>query len=317
MTTPRPTPGPPARGAQSILSDAGVDALLLPTGSSKSKYGLGVLAADPVNVGGLFGPVTNSTMTAEEVVKMFATSLDRGTIAQIQQMLLQSRVFYPADYMPHYGQLNAQDIAAFAKATETAAQTGSDLQEYLRRQAKFGEYNGVAAAMGNNGKPRVIQKHDPLRLQTLIDAEFKQITGRKATDAERAGFVAAYNAAFSQAQNAKYDSVVEGGGDGALRSFASPDFVPVPEQTGGAFGFGNLAQVGGAVMQNARIAEADEQNMAAQPVAPDSPASVVDQEWDPESFAENWVREQAAGDGGAHDVANQFSNFLSLLGGNR
>jgi hypothetical protein len=320
VTTPQPTPsgptpapsGPAPSGAQALRSDAGILAPVAAQGKG-SKYGLGTLSGSPVNTGGLL-PVNAANPTAEDVVAAFAKA-SPATIAAIQHQLVLGG-FYNSNYSPNYGLVNSQDIDAFAKATSTAAQTGADLSQYLGRQAKFGEYQGVAAALSNNGKPRTISKADPLALSALIEKEFQALTGRKPNAGERAGFITAYNAVFTASQNANYDSAA---------AAQAPPVDASGYSTAPQTPFGNFQDTGGAVggvigalkaaTANVYNAQADQANLAKEPSAPTMPGVATQQDFDPTAFAENYVKQNAGKEVGAHDITSQFSNFLHIIGG--
>jgi hypothetical protein len=304
MTTPTPAPGatptPTGRGAQARV-DAGV---LAPVGGvgGKSQFGLGQLSGAPIVLGGLL-PVTpnaDGTVTAEDVLKAFATA-PAPLVAQIQHLLMLGGFYSSKSSVPNYGVLNKDDIDAFTQATSTAAQTGADLNEYLQRQAKFGEYTGAAAAAVQ--KAQVIQKADPLALAGLIDQEFKKLTGKKATPQERAGFIAAYNATFTAKQNADYAAQTAAQGP-----VGDPNYNTAPVQA-----FDPLKI--GPDRAEALNAQVDQSNLMAEPTAPATPAAVTTQDFDPSAFAEQYVRENAGASTGAHDLSNQFQSFLSILGG--
>jgi hypothetical protein len=333
MTTPTPQAGPkPNTGNSAGAQALAASGITLPDlASGKSQFGLGTLSSAPVQVGGLFpvvgkdgAPVTpgqGGTYTAEQIVQSFA-SASPSTIAQIQHMLILGGFYGSSSYTPNYGVLNKEDLDAFTKATTVAAQTGGSLAEYLTRQAKFGEYQGVAAAMNlNGGKPRQIQKADPLALSAMITKEFQALTGKKPTDAERAGFIAAYNNAFTALQNSNYDSLAAAQGQGPSASSdyssAAPDYVHPQADTNGPLGFlgAGVNAVGNAV--NTILGKQDAANLQAEPQAipGQTPGAATQQDFDPQSFAENYVRQHATADVGAHDVAGQFANFLTLLKG--
>lgn len=316
MTTPTPAPHPTGNsaGAQALAASG----ITLPDlASGKSQFGLGAISGTQVQVGGLFPvvgkdgkaitPAAGGTYTAEQIVQAFA-SASPSTIAQIQHMLILGGFYGSSSYTPNYGVLNKEDLDAFTKATTVAAQTGGNLAEYLTRQAKFGEYQGVAAAINaNGGKPRTIEKADPLALSSMIEKEFQTLTGRKPTDAERAGFIAAYNTVFETMQNSNYDSAeaAQGSGQTVDSNYSSAPVTGFDPNKIGPDRAGEL---------NAML---DQSNLMAEPqiVPGQAPGVSVQQDWDPQSFAENYVRTHATGETDAHDVAGQFSNFLTLLKG--
>lgn len=333
MTSPTPQPGTaPSTGNSAGAQALAASGINLPdvSSSTKSQFGLGAVAGTPVQVGGLFPvvgkdgkaitPGKDGTYTAEQVMQAFANA-SPSTIAQIQHQLILGGFYGSSSYTPNYGILNADDLKAFANATTVAAQTGGNLNEYLNRQAKFGEYQGVAAAVAQNGgKPRTIQKADPLQLSSLIEKEFQSLTGRKPTDAERSGFVAAYNAAYTQIQNSNYDSAAAAAGNAATvpsYSSAPPDYLtPHPADThGGLAGFIGQAVNGTVDAANSLLAGQDMQNLQAEPQVPTQAGAgtVTQQDFDPAAFAEQYVREHATGETDAHDVASQFSNFLQIV----
>lgn len=315
MTT--PTGNTP--GAQALAQSG----ITLPSaGNSKSIYGLGNVSGQQVNVGGLLpivdssgkpvtpqiqGQTTDGTYTAEQVMAAFAHASPQ-TIAQIQHMLMLGGFYSSASYTPNYGVLNADDLTAMGKAVTTAAQTGADLNEYLARQAKFGEYTGVAAAMGQN-KPREIKKADPLQLGSMIEKEFQDLTGRKATPAEKAGFIAAYNAAYTQAQQDAYNSADKAAGGGV--DTAGYNTAPLPD-----VGMGGLNP---SVAHDTSIDALNERQTAVQfsqePQQPAQATTYTTQDFDPAAFAEEFVKQHAGAETGAHDIASQFSNFLSIVNG--
>jgi hypothetical protein len=320
VTSPTPQPGaaPSAGRAGAVAKQALGSLVVAPTGgSNKSKFGLGSLASEPVNVGGLF-PVMAANPTAEDVMSAFAKS-DPGTIAQIQDMLKRGGFYSTSNYNPHYGVLNPEDIAAFTKATTTAAQTGSDLNQYLTSQAKVGDYQGVAAQIQNQQKkPEVITRANPADLGALIDKEYQAIVGKKPTASERAGFISAYNAFYTQAQKDQYAA-------------QSPAQALTPEQqTASDFYNDPLAQAAtargnlpGDPVSPGNLRLADETGQMPQPQAPD-PTSLLTQAApqvtttdapSPATFAENYVRNQHPAQAGAHDITGQFSNFLNILKG--
>lgn len=326
--TPRPAPTGNSAGAQAFKASG----ITLPdVGSSKSEFGLGPLSTAPVQVGGLLPvmgkdgkavtPGQGGTYTAEQVMRAFA-SASPSLVAQIQHMLMLGG-FYGAPkangelpYTPNYGVLNPQDLDAFAKATSTAAQTGGDLREYLGRQAKFGEYQGVAAAINANGagKTRLITKADPLALASTIEKEYQTLTGRKPNEAERAGFIAAYNAAYTQFQNNKYDSeaaAAAGTGPSASTDYSTAAPPPISGFDGTHFS-DHLSSDGPALTQ-----AQDQANLGREPqIIPGStPSAVTQQEFDPAAFAEQYVREHATGETDAHDVASQFKSFMNIIQG--
>lgn len=322
MTTPTPTPGAAPKGAQKILADAGV--LLPPTGTSKSTFGLGALSSKPVFVGGLF-PVNSPNPTAEDVMQSFATLRNPGTIAQIQNMLLLGGFYSSSDYQPHYGVLNAEDIAAMTKATTTAAQTGSDLSRYLSSQAKVGKFQGIAAAIANIQKqqPQEIKQIAPADLGALIDNQFKQIVGHKPDAAERAGFISAYNAMFAQMQKDRY-ALMSGTQGMTPEQQEAQAFYDDPILQAAAAAYETDMEIGPTPDERSeghllwrtkphppRVEAPDPSVLFEQ----QGPQQVMTQEApDPSVFAENYVRNLHPTEAQSHDVANTFSMFLKLIG---
>ena len=320
MTTPTPMPGT----APSTGNSAGAQALTaagiqLPStlSSGKSQFGLGTLSGSPVSVGGLLPvlgkdgslitPSKDGTYTAEQVMQAFA-SASPAVIAQIQHQLMLGGFYSANGYMPNYGIVNKEDLDAFSKAVQTSAQTGGSLSEYLARQAKFGEYQGVAAAMGQQ-KPLQIQKADPLQLGALIDSTYKSLTGKKPTDAEKAGFVAAYNAAYSQLQRDNYNAQAA-----AQTPAVDTTYSTAPVEGGtGLQGLNPL--VAHDTSMDSLSQTPDAANLAKEPTAPPTAGSFTQQDFDPQAFADNYVRSHATGQVGGHDAANTFDMFLNILKG--
>lgn len=219
MTTPAPVPS----GAQSGSGVPYMDPSLLTLpdvgGASKgSPYGLsGAVANMPINVGSLLHiNKPPGQITANDVMEAFAHA-DPGTIAQIQSYLYKGGNFYKSGTQwsdINIGVLNPDDLDAFRKAVDTAAQTSADLSDYLRRQAAFGVYQGVSgrvigrtggvAAAAASGQALRVETPNPMNLVPYIEEEYKKLTGRKPTASEKAGFVAAYTAAYRQIQVDNY-----------------------------------------------------------------------------------------------------------------
>jgi hypothetical protein len=270
MTTPNPQPGaaPTPSGAQSgsgnqYLQDAGV---LAPVGgaSGGSKYGLGATAS--MNVVGSPVPVNSANPTAEQVMEALAHA-DPATIAQMQAYLYKSGKFYKSSTRwqdLNLGVLGPDDLDAFAKAVSTAAQTGADLTDYIRRMAAWGVYTGAtsqnssgrgsgSSSSSTSGGILTIEKPDPKAIGQTIDKEFQKLLGHKPSAHERAGFIAAYTNAYQQVQIENYNAQVAaatGGKPGAepiSGSSAPPALEPEVE------GAGNIGE-------NMRFAEAASQN---------------------------------------------------------
>lgn len=219
------TNDPMNTGAQSGASNnlQNLAAVVAPVtgGGASSMYGLdSSIAKAPVIVGGLF-PVNNAdgTMTAEEVMKALAHA-DPGTIAQIQSWLYKSGQFYSNGKKWQdidLGVLSPDDISAMGKAITSAAQTGASLTDYLQRQAAWGVYSGAGTGQGGSSgatsmsgsKILSIDVADPKKIGAIIDSEFRQLLGHKPSPAERAGFIAAYQAAERQRQISNYNRAID------------------------------------------------------------------------------------------------------------
>ena len=309
-----PSPSLPTGGAQSgagnkYLDEAGIIAPEAGA-NSRSKFGLnGSIAGAKVTVGVLFPVTTDSAgqATAEQVMEQFAKA-SPGVKAQIQHMLMLGGFYSASASSPNYGVLSKADLDAMAEAVTTAAQTGADLGDYLTRQAKFGQYTGAAAALGSSGQ--VIKQADPLALAAQIDAEYQRLTGKKATPSERAGFIAAYQAAYKQfQQNATAAAAAQGGTvDTSGYSTARPIELPTFDATMSPDRYDEMV---------AYADQRDAENLALQPTAPADGTDTTVDEFDPAAFAEQYVRQNAAASTGAHDLTSTFSNFLQILGGIR
>ena len=85
---PYPSPTGESAGRSRCLSNV----VIAPTGKGGSRYGLGTLSSEKVNVGGLL-PVKSADPTAEEVVEAFDNA-SPSALALIQQKLILGG-FYP------------------------------------------------------------------------------------------------------------------------------------------------------------------------------------------------------------------------------
>jgi hypothetical protein len=285
---------------------------------------------------------------AEQAIQYLLQHLTPDQIAQYQSYMWKGGL-YGSKPAPNLGVWGPDDLNALQTALSTVGQLtytddtgthGPELMEYLRRQAAYGVYSGIAnavhsrnAAVDASGKVTVTQA-DPKALAQQIDAEFKALTGRKATNAEKAGFVAAYNAAYKASVIANVQADMGQAGldlPAPPLPFTPKDKLPqIPAIVAGADPFATTnAGIAGAntaiAAQNAQGQAADQQFLAlADQPMPGQPGSAgasggltvsTQQAWDPNAFAESYVREHAAGEVGGHDASSVFNSFLNILKG--
>lgn len=307
MTTPVPQ-----TGAQSqALKDAGVINLPAVGSSSGSVYGLdNAVAATNVTLGGVAALLNlPATATADQVMKAFAQAKDPRVIAKIQAYMQAGRMYGPKANIDT-GVVGADDIAAFKSVVTTVAQNGADLGDFLTRTAQYGAYTGVAASL--SGKQTTIKQGDPLALGAIIEREFQAMTGRKATPAEKAGFIVAYNAAYKtlQENTIAAENTTVTAGDPNYSTAPPAPVTGLPDAATGARFSDHLSSDGPAI-----AAAEDAGNLSQIPTLNSTSTPTEQDSFDPSAFADEYVRRHAGGETGAHDVATQFSNFLSILGG--
>lgn len=240
-------------GAQSgqgnqYLTDAGI---LAPTGGGgSSMYGLNSQIAKAQVLGSPFPTADPSKpVTAEEVMKAFAESSNPALIAQLQ-MYLYKGGFYGSSVRwqdINLGVIRPDDLSAMAGAVEVAAQTQSDISDYIKRQAAWGVYTGSTSLKGSSrsgsgfgasvAASETFTKSDPKAIGAMLDKEFKQILGHKPSAAERAGFIAAFQAAerqnFEQNLRARYAATTGAGSPQPVSgSSAPPDYEQLIDAPG-------------------------------------------------------------------------------------
>lgn len=262
----QPTPQP--SGAQSGAGNVYTDqaGIIVPQGGdTKSMYNLSSEIAK-ATVTGSPVPVNSANPTAEQVLSALAHA-DPSTIAQVQ-MYLYKGGFYPNGTRwqdINLGVVRPDDISAFKDAVTVAAQTGSDLSDYIKRQAAWGVYTGATSLTGSSrksvnvlgaatasGNVLTIEKPDPKAIGRTIDKEFQALLGHKPSAHERAGFIAAYTNAYQQIQIDNYNrqvAAMTGGGDAGAEpiggSSAAPQYLPTaPDLKPGANLLGNIAKAG-------------------------------------------------------------------------
>lgn len=203
---PRPVPGAPAGKGGGIAFKPPITT----PDSSGNVFGIDdQLAGTKVGAGGLFPMPENATVL--DAVKAFSTLAHNnpGLAAQIQRRLWLSGYYGSSTTPPTLGVIGGDDLKAFQSAAGTAARTETDLDQMLKQGAQRGQYDGVAAQIAAQLKarePNVLQKADPRALSHNIDAQFQQMMGRKATPAEKAAFVTAFQAADVHVQQGNIDA---------------------------------------------------------------------------------------------------------------
>lgn len=340
----------------------GIDATILePEGSGStggSQYGLGAAKDLTVDLDG-------NPLKAEDAMQRLLQQSSPSQIAQLQSYLWKGGFYGDSADPPNLGVWSPDDRKALADVVSIAGQTNVPVLDYLRRSAAYGVYTGIAGAVhGHGGSVSAsgrleVQQADPKTLAVNIDRAFKELTGRKASPAEKAGFVAAFNAAYRASQVANYESQY-GSIDPEVPGAAPlpPEYLqtaPTPPH-GGLFNVGEAAVAGlqfgmenkafidanggpnalnlmGLAGQNvlnneenARRYQADQQflELADQPMWDQGggmtgggmgSSSFTTQDFDPQAYAESYVREHAIGEVGGHDASTAFSTFLAILNG--
>lgn len=356
MTT--PSGAQSGAGAQ-LLADAGI---LAPadsgSGGDSSRYGLGNLSSIPINLGGLFGPVDKEAVTAEDAMDALSHA-SPSVIAQVQSYLWKGGFYGSSTAWTdiNIGVLNPRDIDAFKAVVKLSAQTvtadpktgkavgGMDLSDYLRRQAAFGVYQGVTqgahASRSSTEDTLTLSTPDPKALGSVIDAEYKRLTGRKPSPSERAGFVAAFTAAHKQLQISNFTSLHPGTGEQGPGEFstAAPQYEQVPDElkdqnaadtmliTNPGITDAENARRQSILKRNAALHQTDQEFLALadQPMPGMGGAAAggasalstvnVQEDYNPTAFADEYIRNHNLGETGAHDATGVFSMFLNMISG--
>lgn len=349
-------------GAQSPL-DASILEPETSGSSGGSMYGLGSVKDMTVDLDG-------NQVKAEDAIQRVLQQSSPSQIAQIQSYLWKGGFYSDNADAPNLGVWGPDDIKALGDVVSTSAQTNVPVMDFLRRSAAYGVYTGIAGAVsGHNGSVSQsarleIRQADPKALAQNIDRAFKELTGRRASKEEKAGFVAAFNAAYKAAQTANFEA--QYGSIDPLDPGAAPmppEYLPTappgaPDIPHGRFGFGAVregiqraqsyaanaafteANGGGSFgnlvglayqnvlnsEENARRYQADQQflQLADQPMwdqgggsfgSGSGSGTFTTQDFDPQAYAESYVRDHATGEVGGHDAATTFNMFLNILRG--
>jgi hypothetical protein len=321
--------------------------LQLPTTTSSSSssdlYGLGEWGTQYVTPGDIPFPIgvgPKGQALGNDVIKAFAQS-GPGSIAQIQRALYLGGYYSSKSYVPTYGVIKPEDIAAFGNAVTTAGQSQQPLSSVLLAGAQVGTAAGVAAAR----QQRVAAKSQvaTVTLPNTQDLEaeaiktFQQTLGRKATPAEAAAFAASYRAmsgGIQRANNqAQFDATtgpavtggITKGQQGALDSQISqvgqtPDAHLGHQLVAGQEDPIQSAEPESFTQQLASLGQVAAQAQSeAVPTGADATGKpgltqlTQESPEDPSVAAENFARDEHPNQAAAKDTANVFDQFLQIL----
>lgn len=316
--------------------------------SAKDLFGLGEWSGENINPGDL--PVLGSILgsgqqtTGNAIMQAFASGSPTA-VAQIQRALYLGG-YYSSSYTPTYGVIGPKDITAFGNAVQIAGKTKASVSTVLLNAAQYGTAAGVAAAasQGTEAKTLTVSLPNTQDLEAEAVKAFQAELGRKATPSEAAAFAASYRAMSAGVQRtanqAQYDAETGAGSittaqAAKLQTQVSSIGAPIPGQP--------VAPPDDQLTTHAPINEQLQSEQSTPGTAPDfsqemnslggvaseaqqdatptmksaTSGLTQDEQETPESAAnaaENFAQNAAPGEAEATGLANQFDNFLSILG---
>lgn len=211
-----------------------------------SYQGVGDLANTPIDGGYEFfgqsatvpGPTTTKksqrlvltapkqAMNATDAMKAFV-GLTGSKLATVQDQLYRADM-YGGNYVPHYGQLSAEDVAAFRRMMIGYASNPSQgtLTSYLQQAAQQGTQQGTS---GVSSVGKVVQLSNPDDLRITLQKTVRDLYGGNLPESDVQRFISAYQSQEAQAQSAA-------AGDKSSADFASGLYNPTTGMAQGTQG---------------------------------------------------------------------------------
>lgn len=168
----------------------------LRTGPTRGRGRGGVTAKHPARAKGL-------TLNVQAAMQGFL-DLPPAQQAQIQSLLYRAG-FYTSQFVPLFGHLKEEDIAAWVSVVNLAVAQNMDIGHYLRASAGAADRSGIRNPAAAHAVTDVITLSDPKALSASLNDAFQAALGHNATADEKARFVATFRAkeaAYQEQMNA-------------------------------------------------------------------------------------------------------------------
>lgn len=146
-----------------------------------------------------FVPARGSTLTATQSIQAF-THMTGSQLAQVQDQLYRAG-YYSANYVPKYGQLNAEDISAFRIMMIGLASNPSQatLSDYLNQSAQAGDSHGLGRR-----SPLVVKLTNPDDLRVTLQKTVQDLYGGNLPETDVQSFISAFQSSQAAEQTAAY-----------------------------------------------------------------------------------------------------------------
>lgn len=146
-----------------------------------------------------YAPQPTAPLTATQSIQAF-THMTGAQLAQIQDQLYRSG-YYSANYVPKYGQLNAEDISAFRIMMIGLASNPSQatLSDYLNHSAQAGDSHGLGRRT-----PLVVKLANPDDLRVTLQKTVQDLYGGNLPEADVQNFISAFQSSQAAEQTAAY-----------------------------------------------------------------------------------------------------------------
>lgn len=310
----------PAGGELALIQALqGVGATKKGNTSQETLLGVGTTGTQKVDTTGLGSLAGAGTITdaVNAFDKLWQT--DDSTFTYLQQQLQAAGFYTDSTQQPTFGVYSAADQGAFVNAVKAAAQSGSNLQQYLSTRAAVGLTNGIKALPSD---VTVITHANQTNTDAALETVAKSLTGSDATLSPDllTRFHAVYDAAYVAGQKqavkeqtaaaANANSAVANGVTDALSRQSSGADSQTP-QGWAQNPFGQVLAAGQASEDAATLRNAASGATPALGLTAD-----VTQAPDISAAAAQFLQQQDAPDVKAQQNSQVTKSLLSILAGN-